>query len=219
MPLYSFADLDAAQFESATLLGAKLTRVRAQKANFKSADLKSANLYQADLREAQLDGADLKNASLRETDLRDASLIGTDLRGVSSLDSADLSGAKLKDVIVGPKEYLILKKKGFQDGCCQVRGNCTYQKAVLHIKTKEDSQCGNYCLAVIACETPRIPPVVFTAFCEAESDGNCPIDPNTCAENEPQHKAFVRKENKLWGEETVSSPKSSTTGENSGGTQ
>ena len=197
------AIVEEANFKKANLQHANLTQIMAELANFTKADLKNANLQSANLKKAILDGADLKNANLQDADLRGASLKGTDLRGVKNLASAKLEGATIKDAIVTPAQYLILKDKGFQDGCCKVRGNCTYRQRVLHIQTKGDSQCGNYCLAVIVCETPRIPPVTFTVFCEAERDGNCPVDPNACAENEPEHKAFVQRESELWGDSYV----------------
>ena len=187
-------------FNNANLKGAFLSNTKFKQGKFVQATLQNADLSGADLRSADLTRADLKNANLYRADLRGAKLQEVDLRGVKGLKFADLKDADLQGAIVGPAEYLTLKDKGF-DGCCKVMGNCRYINRVTKFTTKGESQCGNYCLATITCEAEHIPPVTFPVFCEAESNGKCPVDPNTCAENEPKHQVFVRQEQQIWGEQ------------------
>ena len=88
------ADFRAANLEGANLQGIDLLKADLRKAQLKNVDLKGVNL-----RGAQLHGAELLQATLREAILQDADL--TDVRGLLSnqLAGANLSGAKLPEVV------------------------------------------------------------------------------------------------------------------------
>ena len=199
---------DGANFKSATLKNANLSSTELPASQFQGANLQMADLTNADFRDANLNKADLKGANLMGTNIKGASFRGADLRGVLNLEEAKgLGSADFKGAIVNPDQYLILQKHG-HEGCCQVRGNCTYRgRPTLITTTAKNSTCGSYCLARVGCEAKDIPFVIFTAFCKAEH-GKCP-SPTKCSEKTVDYDIFIAREDQLW-EGTTTEPTTTT---------
>lgn len=109
------ANLQEANMQETKLQNAKLQEARLQGTNLQAADLHEANLQEANLRNANLAGANLQGAILLRTTLREAVLQDADLTDVKGLlgedvAGANISGAKLPEMISEFKGLAIVEE-------------------------------------------------------------------------------------------------------------
>lgn len=90
-----FPKKERESFQSFSIHGADLSKIKLPGAFMPFADLMGIDLREADLREANLSSSNLRGVRLYRTDLRGANLIRVSLRG-AILQGADLRGAILR---------------------------------------------------------------------------------------------------------------------------